>query len=173
MTSPLQKSPDGVLGALDLKVLGLNPNKFSDTLVPIVDVYDQYLANELATLESPTATITGPAVSADATLTVPNGQAYRVLAIGVYCLLAGGDAALTQVTQFVIVPRNGFSMPVLRSGTVGPATTGGTSRIWGELLARPLYLNSGCRIIASLGLSAAPGTPTNFTTRALVEVIQT
>lgn len=173
--SPLHKSPDGLLGAFDLKVRGQNPDLFSDRLQPVVDVYDQYLAQQLVPVIGSTGTITGPATGASTTLTVPDGFAWRVIAVGAISALAAGDAALTAQYSFSLVARSSLpnAVPFAVSPVIAPLAAGNLSRSWGLLLPFPLYLPSGCQILTGMGLSAAPGTPTNFTSRIVAQVFQT
>lgn len=47
--SPLQKYPRGLLESLDLKTLGHTPNTFGETVVPVVDAFDNYLVDRIFT----------------------------------------------------------------------------------------------------------------------------
>jgi hypothetical protein len=78
MPSPLQKVPIGLLGALDLKTLGLNPRFFGETVQPTFDVRDFYLLPQLESVFTDAIGVT--ALGSIAAVVVPNGQTWRVRA---------------------------------------------------------------------------------------------
>lgn len=107
MTSPLQKSPAGLLELFRLRTLGRNPVGFGDDVVPVADVTDYYGADLVVS-----ADFAGVAGAVDATfLTAPSAFARRVLSLSGFMTLglAGG-------TWFTIAI--GYRVPVSTTATV-------------------------------------------------------
>lgn len=75
--SPLQKVPFGVLGALDLKTLGLNPTLFGDRVQPVIEVFDNYLAPQVEVVNAIEAA--AQALGDFAMLQIPAGECWRIL----------------------------------------------------------------------------------------------
>jgi hypothetical protein len=72
---PLQKAPLGLLGLLDLKTLGRNPDGFNNTVVATIEASDMYGAPNAQIL---TASGNLQNVGDTLSLTVPSSTAYRV-----------------------------------------------------------------------------------------------
>lgn len=87
----LQKAPNGLLGALNLKALGAQPDEFAGTLAPTYDVRDHYQSDLLRVQLALTALATGTFVTCN--LNVPGGEVWRVRAIHGSLQLASGDTA--------------------------------------------------------------------------------
>lgn len=141
----LQKSPTGLLGAFSLKVGGLNPDIFGDTIVPTVDVYDQYLnQGEQQVRNVSIATVVGqPFVNA--TLTVPNFKCWRVLAVGGFVSMNAADVALiAQIGIGVVSPANPVTSALI--GAAYPPQLGTSGRTVGFALRPPLFLTSGWQL---------------------------
>lgn len=168
MTSPLQKAAHALLGAFNLKVLGQNPDRFGDTVTPVVDIYDQYLVNELLRV-STTVTIAGGSgvTSLVGSPTVPQGFSWRVIAVGCLHNPAAGDVAISTWCAVGASQPNASSSPFFSAQTVGAPT----NRIASSLLARPLFLPSGWRLDFSSYLSAGPASNLPMTGVALVQQI--
>src|SRR5262245_52030444 len=107
MPVPLQKGPLGLLGAFALKVLGQNPTAFGDTVVPVADVYDQYLATSELVMVRLQPTIAIGASSATATFPVPPGKVWRLIAASIGSTLNAADAAFTSQAQVALQSPNG------------------------------------------------------------------
>lgn len=86
MANPLQKSPLGLLGALDLKVLGRNPDAVPLFLQLAYDAQPFYSAGNLRAVAA-SQTLGG---GGRAELTVPSGFAWRVVALGGSVSATGG-----------------------------------------------------------------------------------
>ena len=82
MDSPLQKSPLGLLGALDLKTLGHNPDAFGGLVAPVTEALSFYSVNFRADRR-----ITGSTFPLS--LTVPTGQLWRVWNVSAVIDLSG------------------------------------------------------------------------------------
>lgn len=87
MAIPLQKVPPALLGALDMKALGLNPSALGDTVGPVVELLDHYVQNFTAVeLAQQAVQTTGQ----QATLNVPQGELWRVRAVSAIMIIAAG-----------------------------------------------------------------------------------
>lgn len=112
----LQKSPQGLLSAFDLKVGGQNPDHFGDTVSPAIDVLDFYGAPNLEFALTTVAIGIGIA-TATLSLTVPNGKIWNVKGIGPSLALGAADVAFTAQARAII------SNP---SNTAGISPVGGS-----------------------------------------------
>lgn len=95
----LQTSPQGLLGALDQKTDGRNPNAFDLTLHP------NYVANEhyylpRRNVSTDSGVATGAVGATLSTQTVPNNEVWRVKGASILLARAVGDIALT--LEFVL-----------------------------------------------------------------------
>jgi len=102
MNSPLQKGPDGLLGLLDLKTLGRNPNEFPNTLQGTVECREFYLLRERRVTSANGAFVA--INTAIGTVTVPNDEVWRVNSIGLFFQRNVADIALN-IDQFVALRR--------------------------------------------------------------------
>lgn len=102
--SPLQKAPLALLGALDLKQLGHNPEELEGAVQPTYETTEHYLvSNQTIVTASANAQIAGTEVS----FTVPNGSAFRVKTVNVAITLP----ATTNKARDGISIRGGIRMP--------------------------------------------------------------
>lgn len=112
---PLSKAPDGLLGALDLKSIGQNPQWLLDDLSPSLDVMSFYLLrNRLAIgLAGPFVAVNTVIVFAAGTgvaapyssggfFVVPQKEVIRLKQVSIICARAAADAALTLEYQLVV-----------------------------------------------------------------------
>ena len=170
MDSPLHKAPQGILGAFALKTLGQNPDVFGGTIRPGVDVFDHYLFDELQRrFDNPV--VTNPAtVSSLGSIIVPQGQVYRILAIGVNGALDAADVALTGLVSVSVNPTqspgpiNIWSADFVKGGVFVQA---------GLYLPRPLTLPPGWEVNCTVVLSAAPAVSFTASFGLLLQVIPT
>lgn len=148
----LQKSPWGLLGALGLKVTGRNPPLFSDAVIPVVDVYDQYLAQ--GELKGVSASVNlSLAQSTGQNLFVPNGKVWRVLGAGGSTGLAGADAAIVSTADISINNYNlGVAFPIVYAFAHNAMGTG--PRAFGTWFSRPIFLPAGWGLAFHLSFSA-------------------
>lgn len=171
MDSPLQTAPIGLLGALDLKTLGLNPNVFSGTLVPVVDCWDVYLADHLKVVTA-TGTIGVGSSGGVVNIPVPQGYMWRLLDFGVTALLNVADIAFTSswVTSLARTPST-TSAILSNLSVLGAA--GSLSRSGGLLVPHPLWLPAAWQIQTAVALSANATVAVTLTGRVLVHEFQT
>lgn len=167
MSSPLQKAPLSLLGALDLKTTGENPTEFGDVVTPTYAVDDHYLAPN-AQFVTVSGNLQNPADLL--TLSVPNGVAWRVRCVAGRAVIGSLDASgfyaflgmrLNSTQSLVVVQQGVVPQPAVAT-TLHPAVTTG-------LLARPLLLQSGGQL--ALYLEAAFNAPRACSLSALVDVI--
>lgn len=91
---PLHKPPLGIMGGLDLKAFGQNPNELGSTVAPILDLMDHYAAANLRRFGTTLTNAGGSGVTNQNTaLTVPQGQNWRVLAASISTAVPAADAA--------------------------------------------------------------------------------
>jgi len=115
--SPLHKIPDALLGAFNLKTNGQAPNQFGDVVLPTGELLDFYLrdflriSNIAGTVQNP-----GDAVS----LTVPAGEMWRLLGVGVAIQPVPADAAIGPYGRFD-VRYEIATVPSYIIATAGPA----------------------------------------------------
>lgn len=150
----LQKYPLGLLGALALKVTGRAPPVFSDALVPVVDVYDQYLAQGELQRVGQTITLLAATKSITGQQSVPAGKCWRLLGFGQSFVINAADVALSYVGSLSITTPGG-------AGTLGlfneVAIGFDTGRATAFTLPRPIFLPSGWGVnFGAFTTAAAP-----------------
>lgn len=168
----LQKAPNGLLGAFDMKVEGVNPSNFAEIIAPTYDVADHYLALNQQVQRVQT-TIANPATFGSATLRVPQGSAWFVLATSFAAVLDAADAALTTITD-VRVSSDPLNTVIALIPPSEPMARGGASNRACKAAAyygRKLYLPSGWGLLGTVQLSAAPAVSFVYDFAALVQVI--
>lgn len=171
MSSPLQKSPLGVLGAFALKVLGRNPDKFGDTVLPTADVYDQYLLQTELQMQIVSAGITVAAFSNASVLLVPPGKIWRVLSVGTQgATITGADLALVWAVIISAINPAGTQAVVTTGVLVGSAPIGAV-RGHGLYLPRPLVLPGGWGLRFQFSTSAAVANANSIQNVALYQEI--
>lgn len=168
MTSILQKACIALAGALDLKVGGRNPDKFGDTVLPTVEVFDQYLAGEELQRASTAAfNLAIAATNAAANLSVPPGKAWRVLGAGLASNVNVADAALL-FDCVISVNQPGLTPPVVIFAQTMNGST--LSRLGGLYFARPLFLPAGWALVFQIfARGAAPTVAISNVGSALVQ----
>lgn len=173
MIAPLHKAPHGVLGAFDLKVLGQNPDKFGDTLIPTSDVLDFYLARNLDVF-GPIGTITNPATSALAGEAVPQGECWRVFAVHAQAAVLNADAANVYTATINITPPSAAVLHVISTGVmVGPGIAGATNtRYWSYELRKPLVLPPGWRVGVGVFCNVTPAVSTAIAAVGIMQRIE-
>jgi len=122
MPSPLQKVASGLLGALNLKTLGRNPQTFADELQPQYDATNHYLLDLLTRFGSTTPSA-ALGVGTTQVVTVPQGEVWAVFNIGaaITTTLAAGELVSFFVQRNLFVDMFGLR-PV--SATVTPEAVG-------------------------------------------------
>lgn len=138
----LQKGPLGILGWFALKVTGRNPPAFGDSVLPVVEVGDNYLATSELQLQTAQPNIGIGASSATSTFAVPQGKVWRVIGAG----LVGGtniaDVAFTSlIAIYVKSPNSGVISVPIASGAKDPG--GQSLRQFGATFRPPIFLPSG------------------------------
>lgn len=120
VNAPLSKSPEGLLGALDLKTLGQNPGTFARELGASFETLDFYLLrNRIAigftsvfvavntNLVMTAATGTPANYVVGGLVTVPNTECWRVKTLGVQNTRVAADAGLAlECSVFIRRPAN-------------------------------------------------------------------
>jgi len=169
--SQLQKPALGLLGALQLKIGGLLPALFGGTIVPTIDVYDQYLAQGELKVVQNTVPISLVNTTSALRTTVPNGKAWRVLGVGGYWNFAAADVALiVQGSVWVVAPGINpgaeLSCPVF---TYNVPQLGQSTRSFGYQCPRPIFLPAGWGFFIDMVSSALPTVANTFTTTCFVQ----
>jgi len=162
----LDKAPLGVLSAFALKVLGRNPPEFADQLVGVVDLYDQYLLNQELQRVQTNMILVAATTSIAASLPVPAGRVWRVLAVGTSGNNNVADGALLYDLLVQVVPPTAAASVALGSFEINGSSTvkGG-----GFYLGRPLVIPAGWALSFFFTTrAAAPANNVNMTAQALV-----
>lgn len=149
----LQKASQGLLSWFNLKTTGQNPNVFGDSIVPIVDVGDNYLAQGELGIDTITQA-SGLVSFLSMDFTVPNGKVWRVHAAGGDIGLNVADTALTSrgFVQ-VLAPDAGVIGCNLSNGPV--EAVGVSPREIGFFAARPIFLTPQWRVRVGFLFSGA------------------
>jgi hypothetical protein len=142
--SPLQKAPDGLLGALDLKTLGRSPFLFPAELQATLEATPYYLLRNRKQ-QSVTVTVSGINVTLTA-WTVPQDEVWRLKAVSV--VLSRNVADIALVPDFgVIIRRATSTSTTCLFSAIFPATIA-TDLIQqrGFVLPEPLWMGPGDRV---------------------------
>jgi len=137
---PLSKAPDGLLGALDLKSLGHNPQDFGDVLSPSFETTPYYLLrNRLAIqLAGPWVAVNTPIVFAAGTgvaapysvgglFVCPQKEVLRIKQLTVIVARAAADVALTLEMGVWVRRINSPTAVAIGVGIFGPRPATDTS----------------------------------------------
>lgn len=166
----LQKGPLGVLGAFSLKVLGRNPTGFGDSVSPVVDVYDQYLASGELQVNNQ-ALATSLAAFNSSTFTVPNGKVWRLMGASLVGALNAADAALLSTLAVAIQSPNSTPQGCRVAAGQTIATAG--ARFVAAVFRPPIFLPSGFKVALELWTSAAITVTSNLQATVLVQEFDT
>jgi putative lipoic acid-binding regulatory protein len=167
----LQKSPIGLLGAFALKVLGRNPQQFGDQVVPVVDVYDQYLAIGELQILTGSGLATALAAFNSVSFTVPNGKAWRLKAASLIGSLNAADAAVVSVQTIALQSPNSAPFSVRLATRQDPANAGVRHVAWQS--GTPIFLPSGWKVTFELWTVTAITVTSTLLTSALIQEIET
>jgi len=165
----LQKSPIGILGAFALKVLGRNPQLFSEAVTPTVDVYDQYLATSELSVKATSANVNLATFNTSA-FVVPNGKCWRLMALGGSFGPNVADIAIHRRLTFSLTgPGNANAVNI--GG--GADDTGALASSYGFTLRPPIFLPPGWTVAVGLINSAAWTVAVPFNAAILVQEFDT
>lgn len=130
-TAYLQKGPDGLLGALDLKTTGQNPNEFDLELKPTFEARPFYLLrNRRVTAASgPFATIN----TMIASLTVPQDEVWHVNCLQLFGLRNVADIALTIEVYLTLRRNSGAAGGSVFTALMGPVAATDLSQYRAQL----------------------------------------
>lgn len=149
----LQKAGLGILGAFGLKVTGQNPPLFGDAVLPVADVFDQYLATSELQLKLDQSNV-NLATFNGSSFTVPNGKVWRVIGAGWGGAVNAADVALKSIIDIGITsPNSAPASVVIASGAPDPG--GAVTRAFGANFRPPIFLPSGWTISLAFFTSAA------------------
>lgn len=153
MANKIGTSPRALLGVFGMKVGGENPPFFAETVVPTVDVYDQYLS-DLAGIAPETVNPAAGVVTAEVFEgPIVAGITWRVFSLGVVTMLVvGADVGQDSNMSLWLVALDGNQVPIASLEYFVTQT----ERTIGVLFPRPLWLPPGWRVRASAVLSGAP-----------------
>ena len=169
---PLHKAGRGILGTLEQKVLGQNPDTFGRELVPVFDARDHYLTDMLAPI-GPVGSIANPAVNALAGETCPTGEIWNVVAIQAQATVLAADKANTYWATINLTPPSAVVTMVLATGVMIDITAAGTgTRYFSLVLPHPLLLMPGWRLGVGVFASAAPAVSTAIAMIAMAHRIK-
>jgi len=156
---PLSKAPDGLLGTLDLKSLGKNPQELDSTLSPSIEILPFYLLRNRLTWSS-----SGPFAAVQATILfaanppyvavgaavpvfiVPQLEVLRIKSIGVFNTRAAADAALTLQVEVFLRRANVAVSVCIGVAIFGPHPATDLTQSQCPPLTEPLWLGPGDRL---------------------------
>jgi hypothetical protein len=155
---PLSKSPEGLLGTLDLKNLGKNPQQLGDTLAPSIDCTEFYLLrNRLAINGAGAFVAVGTGIvlasgsqpmyfNAAGQFFVPQAETIRVKQLTLLNIRAAADAALT--LELGVYLRRVITNNTILLGTAVFGARPATDLTGGQQvpLTEPLWLAPGDRL---------------------------
>lgn len=173
MADPLHKAPTGILGSLELKVLGKNPDRFSAELAPVADFLDNYIVDRLAPI-APIATLTNPATSVLCGQSVATGEVWRVLTIQAQATVLAADAANTYWATINLTPPGAVVTQIMAVGVMTNISVAGATgtRYFSLVLPHPLWLTPGWRLGVGIFASAAPAVSSAVAMIAMANRIQ-
>ena len=156
----LQKGPDGLLGALDLKTLGQNPTEFPATLQGVLECTPYYLLrNRIVTVGSGAFVTVNTLIAG---ITTPNDEVWRVLAINGTSSRNVADVALT-IEQYVTLRRmSGAVGGAIWTAQYGPVAATDLLQFRGEVLPEPLWMGPGDQLRMHVGTTITAAA-TSFT----------
>jgi len=152
--STISGFPTGLLGLLDSKNFGQQPNTLSDVIVPIVDTTGLF---ETTKQFGEVQLIAAPANGINVGLRVPQGEVWRVHAGGVFCLTGAGDS----LEWTPVIEVNLTVIPIADTQVQGSDIT----RMVAMKVA-PFWLQPGSQL--SVFISAIVGVPTAMSVAYLV-----
>lgn len=147
----LQKPASALLGALDLKQLGVSPNQFSETILGTLDLMDHYLLNQQA-IGAADGNVQN--VNDSLTITVPSGEVWRVHAVSYTQTVAVGDNTL--LGRIAYLPSSGGSVRCSLAALDTPGARAGSITVT-AYFDRPLLARQGSAIqfVLDAALAAA------------------
>lgn len=154
MTQPIQRVPAGLLSFLGLRGQGVNPRELADQVLGVLNLEHLYVAPDLIS-----TTVTSPAVAAVTALdmSVPAGEAWRIIAIGIV-IHPSAAAAVMNVSLGITAP-GGQTTPI--SVPYRRVATDATERLdYGVLIPQPFVAMPGT--IFSGIVEEAPGGATTL-----------
>jgi len=173
MNFPLSKAPDGLLGSLDLKSLGKNPQALADLLSPSIECLPFYLLrNRLCVAGSGSFTAVNAGISMSASVApssiyfapggtgnflVPQDQCVRIKSLCVLNVRAAADAALTLEYSVFIRRTTANTTVALGTAIFGPHPATDLSFAQPVELTEPLWMGPGdfLRLVPSTTQTAA------------------
>ena len=152
MDRKLQTAPIGLLGALNMKVGGENPDLFGGRVTPSVDVLDNYLLDKEAVQGASVALAIG-ATNGVVPLAAPAGFIWRVLATSAILVVNAADVAINANVSIEVLPAGSpAACQVSNQPFVGLQLT---QRHHGWYADRALLLPPGWSMQARVNLTAA------------------
>lgn len=146
----LQKGPLGLLGAFALKTIGRNPTQFGDTVQPVADVYDQYLAQSELGIATTNAAI-GLNNFQQLTIAVPAGKMWRLFGVSWQATLNAADIAIAMQGEVLLLRLPSGA----QLGQPSQPSTIGVERRLMFFTQPPFVVPSGYSIRVSMTFSAA------------------
>ena len=163
----LDKYPPGLLEALNLKVLGRMPSEFSDSILGVVEAFDFYAVDRLATGQTAAAVIGAfdQLVQDPLTSLTPGGP---VMVRSMSFAFTEGAAAGTffHWALGVKIPNSTSPIAYVAGGSFGVIGSGAT-RVGGVYFGRPLLVPSGS-VFIGLFSSDAIGADHSFRLQRIV-----
>jgi hypothetical protein len=156
----IQRIPRGLLSLLDMKsAAGQTPAELAGFIQGTVDLEAYYLSDQLTSLE---ATVAAAAVGSTATITVTDGEVWRIIGLS---MSADAGIAATVVNAALGVQPAGAPQPVIVLPSMIGTFAANGDRLQSGLMFPPFVLGPGGRITA--GCQNVPAAGYTLRVRAL------
>lgn len=166
-SSYLQKTGVGLLGALNLKTLGRQPNAFNDMVQPAFEVEEYYLL-DLQSFANATAAAVS-AVNSKATMTVPTSEIWRVISVGgAASAFSGAVAFPVSFAVEAILP--GAATGVELGTAIAPSINAANDTVRVVQQRPPFFLAAGSGLQMVLG-TALGAVTVDLAVRAIIQRI--
>lgn len=140
MLNLIQRIPRGLLAFLDARGTGINPRELGAVVAPTINLEHFYLSDQLEALQ--TQALGAAAVGSYCPTTIPAGEVWRVVSIGV--TLAAFTTAATNLHGAIEVVAPGAAFGVALGTLDAIQVNGANQECYGAApIPQPLVLNSG------------------------------
>lgn len=168
-------APRGLLGALEAKIGGENPRDLGMTVVPTIDLYDQYLIERTGIATESAAIAIGTAVTTVTLLPGATGVLWRLLGVGAIATVAAADDDHMTMLEVFLVNPTGTTicpmMPALLTNTPGIGTPNLLTRSNGVMLPVPFWLPPGFYLQARVTVDPVPSAAGTLSLRSIYQRI--
>lgn len=157
MTSPLQKAPEGLLGALDLKTLGRSPSEFPSSLQAMIECLPFYLLRNRQMVSIGGAFV-AIGVGIGGSHTVPNDEVWRVKSLGFSVSRVVGDIGLNIEVQALLRRATSASQSTMVNVVLPPVAATDLLQGRGFVFEQGFWMGPGDRLALTCNTTLGGGT---------------